>query len=235
MEKMRLQKYIAQCGYASRRKAEQLIIDGKVTVNGTVVTEMGVKVDSGDIVKIDDKRIKMEKRKVYILLNKPVSVVTTSDDEFNRKTVLDLLEGVKERVYPVGRLDYNTSGLLILTNDGELTKFLTHPSHEIEKTYLAEFYGDFNEDKKTAFENGIDLEGYTTLPAKVEIVSKDKVKVTIKEGKNRQIRKMFEQVECDVYKLRRISIGSLQDEKLMTGKWRYLKAEELRSLGYDPE
>ncbi|MBN2852323.1 MAG: rRNA pseudouridine synthase [Clostridia bacterium] len=232
---MRLQKYIAQCGYASRRKAEQLIIDGRVTVNGVVVTEMGVKVDAGDIVKVDDKRIKTEKRKVYILLNKPIGVVTTSDDEFDRKTVLDLLEGIKERVYPVGRLDYNTAGLLILTNDGELTKFLTHPSHEIEKTYIAEFYGNFDETKKQIFEKGVDIEGYQTLPAKVEILSPEKVKVTIREGKNRQIRKMFEQVECDVYKLRRISIGTLHDDKLMPGKWRYLKAEELKGLGYVTE
>ena len=235
MENMRLQKYIAHCGYTSRRKAEILILDGRVSLNGKVVTEMGVLVNDNDIVEIDNKRIRKEINKVYILLNKPVGVVSTVHDEFGRKTVLDFLEGIDERVYPVGRLDYGTSGLIILTNDGNLTNFLTHPSHEIEKAYLAEFYGELEEEQIEMFEEGMNIDGYTTLPAKIDILTKHKVRVTIREGKNRQIRKMFEAVNCEIYKLSRIAIGGLYDRNLPVGMWRFLTTDEIKVLGYDPK
>ena len=233
MSEMRLQKYIAHCGYASRRKAEQIILDGRVSVNGNIVFELGTKVATTDIVEIDNVQLQLEKKQIYILLNKPAGIVTTSDDEFNRKTVLDLLEDIKERVYPVGRLDYGTSGLLILTNDGDFTNFLTHPSHEIEKTYQAMFYGEFNNDKKILLEEGIDIGDYITRPAKVNIIKEGTIEISIKEGKNRQIRRMFDEIECEVYNLSRVSIGALQDKTLKVGKWRLLDKEEIRSLGYD--
>jgi len=233
MDKMRLQKYIAHCGYASRRKAEQIITDGRVKVNGNIVFELGTKVDIEDVVEIDDVKLQLENKKVYILLNKPAGIVTTSADEFNRKTVLDLLEGIKERVYPVGRLDYGTSGLIILTNDGKFTNYLTHPSHEIEKTYQALFYGDFNSDKKSLLEEGIDIGDYITRPAKIKIIETGNILISIKEGKNRQIRRMLDEIECEVYKLSRISIGSIKDGSLEIGKWRFLNKQEIRSLGYD--
>lgn len=232
MEKMRLQKYIAHCGIASRRKAEEMIANGKVTVNDEIVYEMGIKVDDNDQIKINGKRLKLEKRKVYILFNKPAGVITSSSDEFGRKTVLDYLDGVKERVYPVGRLDYATSGLLILTNDGKLTNYLTHPSHEISKTYIAEFFGKLTENHITQLEEGIAIDDYVTLPAVVKLLNNDRIIITIREGKNRQVRKMLEALGCSVGLLTRIAIGQLQDRELERGKWRYLSREELRSLGY---
>ncbi len=232
MEKMRLQKYIAHCGVASRRKAEEIIANGRVTVNDEIVYEMGIKVDDNDLIKIDGKRLKLEKRKVYILFNKPAGVITSSSDEFGRKTVLDYLDGVKERVYPVGRLDYATSGLLILTNDGELTNYLTHPSHEISKTYIAEYFGKLNDSHIAQLEEGITIDDYITLPATVKKLENNRVMITIREGKNRQVRKMLEVLGCSVGTLTRISIGQLQDRKLERGKWRYLSRDELRSLGY---
>ena len=168
---MRINKYIASCGVASRRKAEELIISGRVTINGELITELSTTVDeTKDIVEVDGVAINQEEKKVYILLNKPEGYITTVKDQFDRPSVLDILKDVDERVYPVGRLDYETSGLLILTNDGDLTYKLTHPKHEVEKTYLAMVNGIITPEEKRRFENGLQIEDYTTAKAKLKIV-----------------------------------------------------------------
>ena len=162
---MRINKYIALCGVASRRKAEELILAGRVTVNDEVMTELSYKVDEeNDIVKVDDKLIKEENKLVYILLNKPEGYITTVKDQFDRPSVLDLVSDIKERVYPIGRLDYETSGLLLLTNDGDLTYKLTHPKHEVDKTYVARVKGKLTKEEIERFKTGLKIEDYTTAP-----------------------------------------------------------------------
>jgi 23S rRNA pseudouridine2605 synthase len=234
MEKTRLQKYIADCGVASRRKAEELIKQGRVKVNGMVVTEMGTKVGDTDLVEVDGKGIKPENKKVYILLNKPAGYVTTAKDQFGRPTVLDLLKGVRERVFPVGRLDYETTGLLILTNDGDFTYKMTHPKHEIEKTYIATIEGIPTIEEINRFEKGLRIEDYITAPAKLRILSENMrnsvVEVTIHEGKNRQVRKMCEAIGHPVLSLKRISLGKLSLGNLAEGTWRELSQKEVKSL-----
>ncbi len=234
MEMIRLQKYIADCGVASRRKAEELILQGSVKVNGSVVSEMGIKVGEGDLVEVNGEVIKPENNKVYILLNKPSGYVTTAKDQFGRPTVLDLLKGIQERVFPVGRLDYETTGLLILTNDGDFTHKMTHPKHEIEKAYLATIAGIPTEDEIVRFERGLEIEDYTTAPAKLRIVTPNEracvVEVTIHEGKNRQVRKMCEAIGHPVLSLKRISLGKLSLCNLAEGDWRELTQEEVKIL-----
>ncbi len=234
MSEIRLQKYLAEAGVASRRKCEELMLQGRVEVNGVTVRELGTKVDAGDVVKVDGKEVKQEDKKVYILLNKPVGYITTAKDQFSRKTVLDLIEGVHERIYPVGRLDYDTSGLLLLTNDGDLAYKLTHPSREADKVYQAKIKGILNDNEIQAFKAGIRIDDYTTSPAKIKVlertVTDSVVEVTIHEGKNRQVRRMFEAVGHAVLKLRRISIGPVKLGSLEEGKWRNLTAEEVKSL-----
>lgn len=234
MENTRLQKYIADCGVASRRKAEELIKQGRVKVNGTVVTEMGTKVGDADLVEVDGKGIKPENKKVYILLNKPAGYVTTAKDQFGRPTVLDLLKGVRERVFPVGRLDYETTGLLILTNDGDFTYKMTHPKHEIEKTYVATIEGVPTNEEISRFEKGLMIDDYITAPAKLKILSQNNrkcvVEVTIHEGKNRQVRKMCETIGHPVLTLKRISLGKLSLGNLAEGSWRELSQQEVKSL-----
>lgn len=234
MENTRLQKYIADCGVASRRKAEELIKQGRVKVNGTVVTEMGTKVGDADLVEVDGKGIKPENKKVYILLNKPAGYVTTAKDQFGRPTVLDLLKGVRERVFPVGRLDYETTGLLILTNDGDFTYKMTHPKHEIEKTYVATIEGVPTNEEISRFEKGLMIDNYITAPAKLKILSQNNrncvVEVTIHEGKNRQVRKMCETIGHPVLTLKRISLGKLSLGNLAEGSWRELSQQEVKSL-----
>ncbi len=232
---MRLQKYIALSGIASRRRAEDLIRTGRVRVNGAVVSEMGVIIDPGvDIINVDNTTLQIEDRKVYIMLNKPEGYVTTVSDEFNRPTVINLVQEIQERIYPVGRLDYDTSGLLLMTNDGDLTYQLTHPKHEIPKTYIATVKGHLNEKEKTRFRSGIDIGGYITASAYIEVLKEDlsssTVKVVIHEGKNRQIRKMFDALTHPVLSLQRISIGNLTIEQIPKGKWRYLSPEEVTYL-----
>ncbi|WZL74931.1 pseudouridine synthase [Clostridiaceae bacterium 35-E11] len=232
---MRLQKYIAHAGIASRRKAEELIKLGRVKVNGRVVKEMGITVNpSLDSICIDNHMIQLEEQKVYIMLNKPEGCVTTLSDEFNRPTVADFVEDIQERIYPVGRLDYDTSGLLLMTNDGDLSFHLTHPKHEVIKTYIAQIKGMLTKEEIHQFKTGIDIGGYITAPANIEILKKDKttcqVKVRIHEGKNRQIRKMFEKINHPVIKLKRIAIGNIQLGQLPRRKWRYLTAEEIKYL-----
>lgn len=233
---MRLQKYLAECGIASRRKCEEYIIQGKVEVNGKIVTELGTKIDfEKDKIKFNNKEIKPEKNHVYILLNKPIGYVTTADDQFGRDTVLDLVK-VKERIVPVGRLDMYTSGALILTNDGDFVYKVTHPKHEINKTYNATLKGIIQSDEVEKLRNGVKIDDYTTKPAKVKILKTDtekdisRIEITIHEGKNRQVRKMCEAIGRNVIALHRSKIGSINVKDLPLGKWRYLTSKEVRSI-----
>ncbi|KXG76841.1 pseudouridine synthase [Thermotalea metallivorans] len=232
---MRLQKYIAQSGIASRRKAEELIRSGKVKVNGVVIENMGAVIDpSSDVITVDDKIVKIEEKKVYIMLHKPEGFVTTVSDEFNRPAVIDLVKDIKERIYPVGRLDYDTSGLLLMTNDGDLTYRLTHPKHEIPKTYIAKVRGHLAQSAQKKFRQGIDIGGYITAPASLEVLKLERdtsvVKVVIHEGKNRQIRRMFDHLGHPVVSLKRVAIGKLNIDQLPRGKWRCLSPKEVAYL-----
>ena len=233
---MRLQKYLAECGIASRRKCEEYIIQGKVEVNGKIVTELGTKIDfEKDKIKFNNKEVKPEKKHVYILLNKPIGYVTTADDQFGRDTVLDLVK-VKERIVPVGRLDMYTSGALILTNDGDFVYKVTHPKHEINKTYNATLKGIIQSDEVEKLRKGVKIDDYTTKPAKVKILKTDtekdisRIEITIHEGKNRQVRKMCEAIGRNVIALHRSKIGSINVKDLPLGKWRYLTSKEVKSI-----
>ncbi|WP_322905533.1 pseudouridine synthase [Paenibacillus campi] len=232
----RLQKILAQAGIASRRKSEELILAGKVMVNGEVVTELGTKADpTVDEITVDGRSIAAEK-KVYYMLNKPKGVITSASDPEGRKIVQDYMKGVKERVYPVGRLDYDSEGLLILTNDGELANKLTHPRHHVPKTYLVTVEGVPHGEALEKFRNGIQLEDGMTKPAEADYydVDTDKkqatIRVTIYEGKNRQIRRMFEALSHKVIRLKRISFGELLIGNLKRGIYRPLTKEEIDQL-----
>ena len=232
----RLQKYLAECGVASRRKCEELILQGKVKVNNQIVTELGVKVNlEKDIVKFEDKEIKPTSKMVYILLNKPIGYVTTADDQFGRDTVLDLVK-VKERIIPVGRLDMYTSGALILTNDGDFVYKVTHPKHEIEKTYTVTVKGIIKNEEVEQLRKGVKIDDYITKPAKVKILKTDieknisRLEIVIHEGKNRQVRKMCESVGRRVLALHRSKIGKIGVKDIELGKWRYLKDREIQEL-----
>ena len=200
MEQIRLQKYLAEAGVASRGKAEELILQGKVKVNNKIVTEIGTKVDPNkDNIEYEGKKVQVKQEKVYILLNKPIGYVTTAKDQFNRDSVLDLVK-IKQRIVPVGRLDMYTSGALILTNDGDFVYQVTHPKHEIEKTYTVTIKGIVQKEEVEALKKGVKIDDYTTRPAKVKILKTDEEKnqsrleITIHEGKNRQVRRMCEAV-----------------------------------------
>ena len=237
---MRINKYIALCGVASRRKAEELILAGRVTVNDEVMTELSYKVDKvdeeNDIVKVDDKLIKEENKLVYILLNKPEGYITTVKDQFDRPSVLDLVSDIKERVYPIGRLDYETSGLLLLTNDGDLTYKLTHPKHEIDKTYVARVKGKLTKEEIERFKTGLKIEDYTTAPAKLKVIKYDEqrdsslLEIKIHEGKNRQVRKMCKAINHPVLRLRRSAMGKIKIGDCEIGKYRYLTEDEIKYL-----
>lgn len=232
---MRLQKYLAACGVASRRGAEKLIQNGHVAVNGNTVTQMGVQVDEDmDEVSVDGSVVRVESKKYYIMLNKPVGYVTTVSDEKGRPTVMDLVSDISARLYPVGRLDYDTEGLLLLTNDGDLTYQLTHPKHEIAKTYVAEVTGNISMDTLNALRRGILLDGVKTAPAEVEVVGATqygtKLEITIHEGRNRQVRRMFEELGCIVKKLRRIREAGLNLGHVPLGRWRKLTESEINML-----
>lgn len=231
----RLQKYMADCGVASRRHAEELITKGFVKVNGNVVTELGTKIDEKkDIVEYKGKVIKPENKKVYIMLNKPEGYVTTARDQFNRPTVLDLVKDVKERLVPVGRLDYDTSGLLILTNDGDAVYKLTHPKNEINKVYEAKLFGVPDSNTINLFRNGIMIDGKKTRPAKIELLIVDGrfswCAITIHEGRNRQVRKMCQAARHPVATLRRVAEGEIYLGELKKGEWRYLTNKEIRYI-----
>ena len=232
----RLQKILANAGVASRRKCEELILSGKVMVNDEVVTTLGTKADpSTDVITVNGKAIGTEK-KVYIVFNKPKGVITSASDPQGRKIVTDYLKGIKERLYPVGRLDYDTEGLLILTNDGDFAYLLTHPKHHVSKTYLATVKGVPHGTELDKLKQGIMLEDGMTAPAEVEYHDIDPegkqstISITIHEGRNRQVRRMFEAISHPVIKLKRISFGDLFLGNLKRGLYRHLTKEEVESL-----
>ena len=232
---MRLQKYMAECGVASRRKCEEIIAAGRVTVNGAVVDVMGAQVEEGDAVCVDGAPIRAERRKQYILLNKPQGVVTTLSDPQGRKTVRDLIEGIPERIYPVGRLDYDTEGLLLLTNEGGLAHDLLSPRHHVDKVYYARVAGRLTEEDCRAFAQGITLEdGLACMPAGLEILSagqESEAHVTLREGKFHQVKRMLASRGKPVTYLERVRMGNLTlDESLPRGKYRFLTPEEVECL-----
>ncbi|MDN6162400.1 MAG: rRNA pseudouridine synthase [Atopostipes sp.] len=231
----RLQKVMAHAGVASRRKSEGIIEAGRVKVNGEIVTELGTKVSADDEVTVDEIPIVTE-QKVYILLNKPRETISTVDDPKNRETVLDLVSTVEERIYPVGRLDWDTTGALLLTNDGELSHRLTHPSYEFPKTYVVKTEGWVSKKMGRQLERGIMLDGEKTAPAKVSVMSYDgktettMVRITLHEGKNHQVKNMFEAIGTPVEKLTREAFGFLTTENLASGEWRFLTPHEVKKL-----
>ena len=231
---MRINKFLATAGVSSRRKAEEYITSGKVKVNGKVVTNLATDIKETDIVAVNNHTIKLAQKSVYYKLNKPKGYVTTVSDEKERKTVMDLMRGVHARVYPVGRLDYETEGLLILTNDGEITNILTKPNSNVNKTYLVYIEGEITKDEIKKLSSGVDIGDYITNPCSVEFVesnsSQTKLRVTISEGKNRQIRKMFESINKNVVLLRRIQIGEIRLGGLSRGEYAPLNPKEIRYL-----
>lgn len=235
-ETIRLQKYMAEAGIASRRKAEELILEGKVKVNGKIVDELGIKiVPNKDIVEYNGKKVVLEKEYVYILLNKPIGYVTTVKDQFNRDSILDLVK-TNKRIVPVGRLDMYTSGAIILTNDGDFVYKVTHPKHEIEKTYTVTIKGIVKNNEVEELKKGVKIEDYITKPAKVKILKTDEEKnisrleITIHEGKNRQVRKMCEAIGHKVLALHRSKIAGIGVKDLELGKWRYLTRNEVKKI-----
>ena len=236
LNEMRLQKYLAEAGLTSRRKAEQLIVEGKIKVNGKIVTELGTKVNPDkDKVTYNEKEVKLKDDKVYILLNKPIGYVTTVKDQFNRDSVIDLVK-VKQRLVPVGRLDMYTSGALILTNDGDFVYKVTHPKHEIDKTYTVTLKGIVNKEDVQKLKDGVDIGNYTTRPAKVKILKTDEEKnisrlqIIIHEGKNRQVRKMCESIGYKVLALHRSELAGIGVKDIELGKWRYLTQNEVKKF-----
>ncbi|HEZ7985800.1 MAG TPA: pseudouridine synthase [Ruminococcus sp.] len=235
MEKIRIQKMIADCGYCSRRKAEELISQGRVKVNGRPI-KLGDKCGYKDLITIDGEKLYVPKKKkfLYIMMNKPRGYVTTVSDELDRRCVMDLLGEVEERVYPVGRLDRNSEGLLLFTNDGEFANSIMHPSRHVSKTYRVTVRPDISDEQLVALSEGVEIDGKKTFPASVVVKDKEPgrvvILITIKEGRNRQIRKMCEAVGLEVARLRRISIGPLKLGMLKPGDYREITAEELRAL-----
>lgn len=237
-EIVRLQKYIAMSGIASRRAAETLIEEGRVEVNGEKITEQGVKIEIGaDSVSVDGKPIKLKNKKYYIMLNKPVGYVSTAKDQFDRPTVVDLIKKDLDdvRIFPVGRLDYDTEGLLLLTNDGDFTYKVTHPKFHMDKTYIATIKGGITISGINKIRRGVYIDdNFKTSPAQAEILDAVDghtfIKITIHEGKNRQVRKMFEAVGCKVVGLKRIQIGTVELGNLPVGRWRHLTSHEVSYL-----
>ncbi len=232
--KIRLQKFLSEAGVASRRKAEEMIRNGTVKVNGAVA-QIGDSVDpKRDTVIVRGKKVRKESNMRYILLNKPRGYVTTTDDELGRKCVLELVKDVKERVYPVGRLDRISEGALILTNDGAFANAMMHPSRHVPKTYRVTVRPDITAEKVDLLSSGIELDGRMTAPADVYVISRDEgravLEIVLHEGRNRQIRRMCEAVDLEVARLRRIAVGSVKLGMLQTGEWRDLTAAEVESL-----
>ncbi|HIZ71074.1 MAG TPA: rRNA pseudouridine synthase [Candidatus Atopostipes pullistercoris] len=231
----RLQKVMAHAGVASRRKSEEIIEQGRVKVNGEVVKELGTKVSKNDTITVDDVLIEREQY-VYVLLNKPRETISTTDDPKNRDTVVELIADVEERIYPVGRLDWDTTGALLLTNDGELSYKLTHPSFEFPKTYVVKTKGRISKKLGNQLAQGILLDGRKTAPAKVSILSYDRpsdttvARITLHEGRNHQVKNMFEHIGHPVEKLTRERFGFLSTEGLQSGEWRFLTPHEVKQL-----
>ena len=235
-KEIRLQKYIAECGIASRRKSEELILEGKIKVNGKIVKELGIKINPDkDEVKYNNKIIKINTEKTYILLNKPIGYVSSAKDQFKRDTVLDLIK-TNKRIVPVGRLDMFTSGALILTNDGSFIYKVTHPKHEIDKTYNVTIKGIITKDEIIRLQQGVDIGGYKTKLAQVRILKIDyekdisRIEIIIHEGKNRQIRRMCDAIGKKVLALHRSKIGNIDVKSLKIGEWRYLSKKEIETL-----
>lgn len=232
---MRINKYLADCGIGSRRKVEEYILNKKVKVNDVVVTDLATQISQGDVVKFNNKIVEPISKKVYIILNKPSGYITTVSDLYNRKTVLDLFKDIEYRIYPVGRLDYDTEGLLLLTNDGDFANKVIHPSSNICKCYEVIVENPLTTDEMKVLTSGMVIDGYKTTPAKLENYRKVgphkfMFNLTIFEGRNRQIRKMIEGVNNKVIYLKRISIGKLTIGKLKTGEYRFLTQEELKKI-----
>lgn len=232
----RLQKYLANNGIAARRKCEEYILEGRVKVNGNLVTELGIKIDPDkDTIEFDNKKVEKVEEHVYILLNKPIGYVTTTKDQFNRPTVLDLVK-VKEKILPVGRLDMYTSGALLLTNDSEFINKITHPSNEINKTYTVTVKGIVTNEDIEKLKNGVKIDDYISGKAQAKILKTDeekqisRVQITIHEGKNREVRKMCEAIGKKVLALHRRKIENLDVKKLEIGSWRYLSKKEVQEL-----
>jgi len=231
---MRLSKYIADCGICSRRKAEEAIVAGRVSVNDMLVTELGTKVAAGDSVSFDGVLVSPAAELVYIMLNKPEGYISTAKEQFGRPSVLDLVDAGGARLVPVGRLDCATSGMLLLTNDGSLVYRLTHPSHDIRKTYIARIEGTLSEESLAQIRGGMVVDGYKTYRTNVKVLSTTDstslVEVAIKEGRNRQVRKLFDQLGHKVSSLRRVATGKLRLGDLRKGQWRFLTDEEVAYL-----
>lgn len=235
MNPVRLQKILAQAGIASRREAEKIILSGRVKVNGKTVTELGIKADpEKDRIQVDGNQLSLSEKKVYYLLNKPTGYVTTMKDPQGRSTVADLVASIEERVYPVGRLDYDTSGLLFITNDGELANALAHPKKEVDKCYEARVMGIPSLETLSRLEKGVMLDDGMTAPAKARLIKKEGAKawieIIIHEGRNRQVRRMLEAMGHKVIKLRRVSIGPVKLGSLAVGRLRPLTPKEVESL-----
>ncbi|MEG2348252.1 MAG: pseudouridine synthase [Clostridia bacterium] len=226
---IRINKYIASAGVCSRRKADELVKSSKVSINGNIVTDLATLVNHKDIVKIDEKKILINEKKVYIMLNKPIGYITTNDEQFGRKCTLDLIHE-KVRVFPVGRLDMDTEGLLILTNDGKFANELMHPKNNVEKVYIVTYAGQLSKEQIESLKNGVDIGEYTTKPAKVKRLNSTSFEMTISEGKNRQIRKMCETVEINLRNLKRVKVGELALGTLEVGKYKFLSKKELDSI-----
>ncbi len=239
MEEIRLQKFLAEAGIASRRKCEEYILEGKVKVNNVIITELGTKINpKQDKIFFENKLVEIDEEKshIYIIVNKPIGYVTTVKDQFDRPTVLDLIKNIKKRIVPVGRLDMYTSGALILTDDGDFVYKITHPKHEITKTYTVTVKGIIKDEEVKELENGVRIENYVTKEAKVKILKTDieknisRLEITIHEGKNRQVRKMCEAINKKVLALHRSKIGNITVKNMKIGEWRYLTKQELNSL-----
>lgn len=231
---MRLNKYIARAGITSRRRADELIKNGNVKINGSTAKELGISVNPGDLVEVNGRIVESSDKLIYIMLNKPKGCVTTMSDDRGRLTVADLVSDIDARIFPVGRLDCNTTGLLIMTNDGDMAHKLTHPRHEVTKTYRALVGGTVSKERISMLRRGVDIGGFVTSEARVEIIKRGSrgtvVEIEIKEGKNRQIRKMFATVGNDVLELRRTAVGCVHLGHLMEGHYRKLKSKEVEYL-----
>ena len=228
---MRINKYLAQCGLASRRSAEKLILDGRVTINGKPVDSLATQVSPTDVVKVDKKRVLPERKKLVVLLNKPRGVITTARDEKGRKTVFDLVQ-FTERLFAVGRLDANSEGLLLLTNDGELAFRLTHPRYKVDKVYRVKLNTAFSPADFDAFSRGIDLKDGRTTPCKAHFYTHgpDRVEIILREGRYHQVRRMFEALGYQVDRLKRVRYGPVELGDIVRGKWRLLTAKEMSLL-----
>ena len=231
---MRLNKFIAQAGIASRRKADDLTLQGNVKINGTVMKEPGYDVQEKDVVEVNGRVVKQDAKKVYIMLNKPKGYITSADDEKDRPTVMELVSDIDERLFTIGRLDYNTSGKLLMTNDGDLAFKLAHPKHQIYKTYRARVAGQISGERVARLRNGVDIGGFVTSKAEVDVIKQVErsaiVEIKIYEGKNRQVRKMFAAVGNKVMDLERVAIGDLYLGHLKQGHYRKLTQQEIEYL-----